>query len=544
MGSVELQEQIITLNSQFNDNYELIKSLQDKLLQYFLENNLSLAELNDVKDYIKDEVTIFRFLKLCKFDFQKAYTKLLETIHWRIANDVAHINWENECREFFDPEAVAFFHGTDNTESHPLLFVRLRYIPRKFIDKNKSFKEYIKSYACLIMEMARKLTWDMTCEKSKRGDPYPLVSRMTVIVNVSKAPIIPVDVELIRMMSMILDDRFPECISSIHVLNFGWMYQGLWSILKYLLNEEAKSFIRFTSIPELQPIISEDKILKEMEGSNSYIWTVENDPILQRYGTAHQDVKTILKVELPHTPPLSSVADSLSRSSSNTYSTSSSSDVFYDALEPSSPISSRALSMDTTIPVSTPSPLTPSTLIKQTTFPLPGATTLYPTTKSYFGHLSSWIGLRKGIDYLTSFITTQREIQQQSLFIKDPNLNNKGRKDSSIIIVEPPLVNTTTTVPKESLSSNVYTLLDQISSVLKQLTHHLIQLSFGPKRGIVYWILMYLFLRGPVETIVKKSLTHTPWLVRPKHISTASLGITATIAAITSSSLSNVLQRY
>lgn len=63
-------------------------------------------------------------------------------------------------------------------------------------------------------------------------------------------------------MSVILNERFPSMIQSINVLNFGWMYQGVWSVLKYLLTEEAKSFIRFTTIQELKSFISSDRILK------------------------------------------------------------------------------------------------------------------------------------------------------------------------------------------------------------------------------------------------------------------------------------------
>lgn len=40
------------------------------------------------------------------------------------------------------------------------------------------------------------------------------------------------------------------------------MYQGIWSVLKYLLSEKAKSFINFTSVKELDPIVSQDRILK------------------------------------------------------------------------------------------------------------------------------------------------------------------------------------------------------------------------------------------------------------------------------------------
>ncbi|KAI9476330.1 MAG: hypothetical protein EXX96DRAFT_486062 [Benjaminiella poitrasii] len=488
MVSLELQEQVIVFNSQFNDNYELIKGLHAKLSQGILELNLSLSEINDAKEYIEDE---------------------------------------------------------DNGEYHPLIFVRLRYFPRKFRNKNKSLKEHIQSYASLVMEMARKLTWNMTCEKRKKEDPYPLVSQMTVIVNLSNAPIIPVDAELIRMMSMILDDRFPGCISSINVLNFGWMYQGIWSIVKYLLNEEAKSFIRFTSIRELQPVISEFRILREMGGCDDYIWSAESDSVLQKYGTFHKDIKPALEIELPNTPPLSSVAGSFSRSTSiTTQSSGSSTDVFYDALEASSFTSPRSLSSPTSnhtanMPLSQSLPTThelaASSSLGQYTAPLPGATTLYPTIKPYFGQLSFWADIRKGINCLASYIDTQRITSSPATSVIQ---RNEKDNDSSIIIVEPPLIDPTSS----DNAIKVISEQNQIKPIFIRLTRRFIQFAFGPKRGVAYWVLVYLFLRGPVELIIKKTLMRVSW-VQPKNIATTAVGITAAVAAVTSSSLSNTLER-
>jgi hypothetical protein len=94
-----------------------------------------------------------------------------------------------DCAPFFDQNALAFFHGLDNTENHPLLFVRLASFPT--LEKHKTLTEQIGPYACLIMEMARKLTWDMTCDRVNRGESCVLVSQFLVVVNVSKAPFIP-----------------------------------------------------------------------------------------------------------------------------------------------------------------------------------------------------------------------------------------------------------------------------------------------------------------------------------------------------------------
>jgi hypothetical protein len=61
---------------------------------------------------------------------------------------------------------------------------------------------------------------------------------------------------------MILEERFPGMVATVNILNFGWMYQGIWTVVKYFLSEEAKNSIKFTTVNELRPIISPDSILE------------------------------------------------------------------------------------------------------------------------------------------------------------------------------------------------------------------------------------------------------------------------------------------
>ncbi|KAL7314366.1 hypothetical protein PS15m_005948 [Mucor circinelloides] len=573
MASLEQQEKVVFLNSQYQDNSELISRMQETLLKDIVLMKLSIDELNDTKEYLKDKVTIFRFLRECKFDFDQAHARLLDTILWRIEYKIDHLTFEDAI-EFFDQNGFVFFHGTDNTASHPLVFVQLRYFPKQFKEK-KSLTEHIRPFACLIMEMARKLTWEMTCDRINRGEPCALVSRMTVLVNVSKAPLIPIDAELIKTMGVILDERFPGFVNNINVLNFGWMYQGVWSLLKHLLSEEAKESIRFTTIRELQPIISEDRILKDMGGTDDYVWTMDSDQVLQKYGCGYEKRRQEAEL-LPNTPPLSLGEEGIRSRSNSIISSSDEYDEFFDAndvLLPSpqpvpsippptlhelppliAPIRSDIIPQPS---ISSPlkSPIT--TLTSSATLP---GTSLH-NSNSYYGNLSSWVGLRMGVNFLTSFVDTKQQ--------RPPNKSTGGlhaleeTDSSSVIVVEPAAPDTVnsksappaiaaearatgtishSTGPTFALASSTQP-MQQIQLFFKRLTHQLLQLSFGPNKGIVYWVVLYLFLRGPVETLVKKSLLRST-LVGPKKLSTTTIGITAAIAAVVSTSVSSTLERF
>jgi hypothetical protein len=55
MTSLEQQEQVEFLSSQYLDNTELIQRLQDKLLLDIIQLNLSKKDLYQTREYIKDK---------------------------------------------------------------------------------------------------------------------------------------------------------------------------------------------------------------------------------------------------------------------------------------------------------------------------------------------------------------------------------------------------------------------------------------------------------------------------------------------------------
>ncbi|RCI02501.1 hypothetical protein CU098_002440, partial [Rhizopus stolonifer] len=68
--------------------------------------------------------------------------------------------------------------------------------------------------------------------------------------------------------------------------------------------------------------------------------------------------------------------------------------------------------------------------------------------------------------------------------------------------------------------------------------------TFSPtihNASIASWAILYLILRGPVEGLIYQTIIKT--CLRPHMIPTTTLGLTATVAAMFSSSLSNALER-
>lgn len=254
-----------------------------------------------------------------------------------------------------------------------------------------------------------------------------------------------------------------------------------------------------------------------MGGNNRFEWSFQSDQVLQKYGSGIQQ-------ELPDTPP-----EERSRSSSI------SEDEFFDAND-------TLLSIPLTPPIleSIPHPIITNTMVPTSlTSPtsLPG--TLNHNTKSYYGNLSSWAGLRMGVEFLTSFIDTQKgghHQREKKIAASIENIYHTPTppipESSSVIIVN-----------SQQHPDMPITSFKHLEMYLKRITHYILRVSFGQQRGMVYWVLLYFFLRGPLESVVRKSLARTS-LIEPSHITTTTIGITAVVAAVFSSSLSDKVEKY
>ncbi|CAO3657679.1 unnamed protein product [Mucor hiemalis] len=395
------------------------------------------------------------------------------------------------------------------------------------------------------MEMSRKMTWDMTCDTSQ------LVSQMTVVVNIEKAPIIPVDAEIIKMIGLILEKRFPDMVSSVDILNFGWMYQGIWTVVKYLLSDEAKESIQFTTVTKLNPFISSDSILLEMGGDDTYQWSLSTDTVLEKYGSGLVNVPLSSR-DMPNTPPLSEEEKEeeedmftrphpLTEENIANSNSSSSSDIFFDANDNLSMIPSTPSTQS--IPSESLPPLPKQQHTLQTTLPLLTSPSTLPgptATPTHNGNLTTWLGLRMGVDFLTSFIDTKaggRHQRQKKISAAINSIHHdamipplKDDDDAPVIVVNTKSIPATT-------EPQAMTLTEYRLQQMKRFTHRILKVSFG-QHGLVCWVLLYFFLRVPVESFVQKSLLRTSW-VAPQRIKSTTIGITAAVSAVVSSSISN-----
>ncbi|KAG2216463.1 hypothetical protein INT45_006534 [Circinella minor] len=586
-----LRERAVLLDSQYTQHEQDIIQLTERLKRDVELLGFSTLDLHDAKTYLNDDVTIFRFLRDSEFDETKAHEKLLDTIRWRQELGVPRMTYESVASEFFDSGGFAFFHKQDKL-GRPVAIVQMRYFPQ-FQDKSKSLTDFIRPYACLVMEMVRKIMLDITWDNRKnqmndKKKSYSLVSQIAVIIDIGKAPFIPIDAHLVRTIMDLMDNRFPGFIGSIYVMNFGWMYQGIWQMVKYILSDEARSRISFPKSQEVLEIISKENLLSDLGGCDDYQWSFETDPTLQKYGMGIPMEEEEEEKEDQVVPIVDDQVQTFTRISR---STSISSDEFFDANETLS-FSDQSSYYDAQSRYATPGYLTPLGVNSPPppTIPSELSQSLWlsissssSSSRNNNNPFYSWTGLHMGATFLTSFMGGRYSFQQQeqqqrqrrrSIFTinNDEGINGFALMDRLNLLQEQ---------QSEQEDERIYMLLEdegedmiQIDQQQQQqyqqhtphfphllppdvpqsayalapirmqlqriehrfirLTRRIFRLSFAYK-GAIYWVIFYIFLRGPVEHALRRSLASV--LTAPQRLSYTTIGITAAIAAAIGSSV-------
>lgn len=215
-------------------------------------------------------MTLFRFLLETNYDYDRAYEKLIDNIEWRIEEKVDQLTW-HDFQDWLQHGFVSY-HPRYDCFDQPIAILRLRHFPLTIYQQDKlSFSEKIKSFACFMMETARKWTWYETVkkmkmkqqEKNKNNDNFfYLTLQLNVIVDMANTPFLPMDKSMLTLLSHTMESRYPYFVGKIHVLNFSFMYQALWQILKFILSDETKNKIVFTTQQDLLHIIPKENLLK------------------------------------------------------------------------------------------------------------------------------------------------------------------------------------------------------------------------------------------------------------------------------------------
>ena len=199
------------------------------------------------------EVTLRRFL-LCsrtKGDYDACKGGLLKYLEFR--QNIGEITYEHIKNEL--EMGSFFFHGKTKT-NNPIIVVRAKnFIPSQ---RTNGVESVVKLNVWVMERVWEENTETESC---------------TLIVDCGGLSLSNISYETLKEVARVYNEYYPEVLFREFLLNTPWIFRGLWSWLKNLMDDATKEkiFILGNDFKdELFKYVDEDQLLVEHGGTSSF----------------------------------------------------------------------------------------------------------------------------------------------------------------------------------------------------------------------------------------------------------------------------------
>ncbi|KAK4052025.1 hypothetical protein OIV83_002319 [Microbotryomycetes sp. JL201] len=216
--------------------------------------------------------------KRARFVLSPAVKLVQHTLVWRFKPDSVLRSLEpNKLDPLYTTNALFFFHpDLVDKFGRPCAVINLRHVQRTEDGQLDALKDVIR----LGWEVGRRWLTDLSTKAQQATD---VKLQIVVIVDLDGAGMSNLEVELLPFFMELLKNHFPGMIGAIFVLNYGWMYAGMWQLAKRVLPNTALERILFPTKADLLEFFEEEHLLQEHGGKVAYTYSPDN-PVLAKYG--------------------------------------------------------------------------------------------------------------------------------------------------------------------------------------------------------------------------------------------------------------------
>ncbi|KAF4689175.1 hypothetical protein FOZ63_024444 [Perkinsus olseni] len=213
-----------------------------------------------------------RFLTASEWQVDAAFTKLRDTLAWRLTTfGIGH------PPRGIDPDSISaerrkgaiYLRGRDKL-GRPILVFRARLHEPRQTDQQE-FERYL---VYCVERCVSKIVDDGLKEETQQ---------LIVLADMSGCGYNNLDVPLTKSVVRLLADRYPERIGSILVTNLNWAGKQFWNIIRPSLSEETITKIHL--VPREDPVeylsrfIDPRNVPAFCGGIDTYVYSIENDDL-------------------------------------------------------------------------------------------------------------------------------------------------------------------------------------------------------------------------------------------------------------------------
>ncbi|KAJ2703918.1 hypothetical protein FB645_003684 [Coemansia sp. IMI 203386] len=202
------------------------------------------------------DVLLLRFLRARKWHVDDALDMLLKCLRWRIDEELDRVVWEGEgpLNLGLMRRGIGATHKTDRI-GQPVL-----HIPVKLNDPKAQPTEHMIDYTVYLMELARVVL-------------YPPTEKVCLVFDTTDMSLSNMDWTFFRTYLHYLEHYYPECLGLVLIYNASWVFNGLWKLIRPLLDPVVASKVHFVgSRDEIQNYIAPENLPKHLGGTDDFVY--------------------------------------------------------------------------------------------------------------------------------------------------------------------------------------------------------------------------------------------------------------------------------
>ena len=251
----------------------------------YIADSVYCDELFRAIGYDNPDVLLLRWLRSRKWNVHASINQIIKTLEWRREWGVQELvaNGEKDISQEELATGKTYFMGHDR-EGRPVCCIH----PKEHI-KGQFPHEYSEKLTVFCVETYRKLL------------KAPIES-VTVVFDMANCDSKNMDFHQVKFLVHLLDNYYPDSLGLILILNFPWVLDKSWTLIKTWLNASVQKKVRFIhSEEELSEFIDPSVLPKRLHGSQpnfKYVPPTAEDEAI--FAAFRADKKGKLAAEAAH----------------------------------------------------------------------------------------------------------------------------------------------------------------------------------------------------------------------------------------------------
>lgn len=202
---------------------------------------------------------ILRFLRAREFDLKKSYLMFEKFIEFRKRKDLSKIKKKKFPSKLLSEYYIRGFYNTDKN-GWPIIIERVGFSkPKKIFETMSS--EDLENFFIQLYEKLIYIQFPI-CSKMKKKR----IDRLFVIIDLKNVNFFTIFSNQMRKFlkktTTVAQLYYPELLGRMYIINAGWLFKGIWSVIKLWLDKFTKERVKIFSNG------AEKEILKYVEKKN------------------------------------------------------------------------------------------------------------------------------------------------------------------------------------------------------------------------------------------------------------------------------------